>query len=295
MKTERNIFIAFILNILFSIIEIVGGIFTGSVAIISDAIHDFGDALSIGTAYIFEKVSKRQPDKTYTFGYGRFSVLGGLITVLILIVGAGIVIFNAICRFISPVLIDYDSMIILAFVGLIINLIATYFTHGGHSINQKAVNLHMLEDAFGWIIIFIGAIVMRFTNFYLLDPILSILVASFVLFHALKQLKEILDIILIKRPKNVDLKKIKSHILGLEGVVDVHHVHVWSIDGEDVYLSLHVVVKEFSSMIKKEVKNELYEHGIAHVIIEMEREDEECLEKVCKLNKTIKSCNHHHH
>ncbi len=295
MKTEKNIFIAFILNLLFSVIEMVGGVFTGSIAVISDAIHDFGDALSIGMACLFEKVSKKQPDKTYTFGYGRFSVLSGLITVLILVVGSCIVIYNAVMRFISPVIIDYDSMLILAFVGLIINLFAVYFTHGGHSINQKAVNLHMLEDAFGWIMIFIGAIIMRFTNFYLLDPILSIIVATFVLFHAFKQLKEILDILLIKKPKNVDLEEIKSHILEIDGVISVHHEHVWSIDGENVYASFHVVVEVYSSKIKNQIKKELFKHGVSHVTIEMETVSEDCLEKECFIKSEVKPCKHHHH
>ena len=122
MKTEKNIFIAFLLNLLFSIVEIIGGIFTGSIAIISDAVHDFGDATSIGLSYLFEKKSKKKPDELYTYGYARYSVLGGLITVVILLIGSGIVIYNAIDRFINPVSINYNNMLILAVIGLIVNL-----------------------------------------------------------------------------------------------------------------------------------------------------------------------------
>jgi cobalt-zinc-cadmium efflux system protein len=281
MKTDKKIFIAFLLNLVFSILEFFGGIFTGSIAIISDAVHDFGDAASIGASYLLERKSKKQPNEKYTYGYARFSVLGGVITTVILLVGSGVVIYNAVQRFINPVPLDYNGMLIVAGVGFIVNLLATYFTHGGHSINQKAVNLHMLEDVLGWAVILIGALVMRFTNFYILDPIMSILVAVFILFNAVKNLKEILDIFLIKTPKQVCLDELKSHILHVDGVADVHHFHIWTTDGESLYATLHVVAKDYCPEIKKGVKAELFEHGIAHVTVEMETTDEDCGEKVC--------------
>lgn len=295
MKTEKNIFIAFILNFIFSIIELIGGIFTGSIAIISDAIHDFGDAISIALAYLFEKKSKKQPDKNYTYGYARYSVLGGCITIAILFIGSISVIYNAIQRFINPVEIHYDGMLILAIIGFIVNLLATYFTHGGNSINQKAVNLHMLEDVLGWVVILIGALIMRFTNFDFLDPILSILVAVFILINSIKSFKEILDIFLIKTPKNIDLTTLKSHILKIEGVLDVHHVHLWTIDGERVYATLHVVFNEYNYQIKKAIKEELHEHGVAHSTIEIETKNEECLEKECVVKNQKEFHAHHHH
>ena len=295
MKTEKNIFVAFILNLLFSVIELIGGIFTGSIAIISDAVHDFGDATSIGTSFFFEKKSKRQPNERYNYGYARFSVLGGVITTVILLVGSALVIYNAIGRFLNPVPIQYDGMLVLAVVGLVVNLIATHFTHGGGSINQKAVNLHMLEDALGWVVILIGAIVIRFTEFYLLDPMLSILVAVFVLVGALKNLKEILDIFLVKTPKGVDVNELKAHILGIEGVEDVHHIHVWTLDGESVYATLHVESRAYDPTIKTAVKEELKEHGVSHVTVEMELSGEGCQEKTCVVEASSKGCPHHHH
>lgn len=295
MKTQKNIFIAFILNLIFSLVEFIGGILTGSIAIISDAIHDFGDATSIGVSYLFERKSKYQPNDTYTYGYARYSVLGGLITISILLIGSIIVIYNATNRLINPVLINYNGMLILASVGLSINLFATYFTHGGHSINQKAVNLHMLEDVFGWLIILIGAVVMRFTNFYILDPILSIIVALLVLFNSFKSLKEILDIFLLKIPNHINVKQLKNHIKDINGVVDAHHIHVWTTDGETIYASLHVVVNEYDSNIKSLVKSKLNEYRISHVTIEMETVNENCLEKQCVLTPHSNCCKHHHH
>ncbi|MBR2499832.1 MAG: cation transporter, partial [Clostridia bacterium] len=144
MKTEKNILIAFILNLLFSVFEFVGGIITGSVAIISDAVHDTGDALSIGISYFLEKKSKKQPDKVYTYGYQRFSVMGSLITTVILLFGSIAVIYNAIVRLFNPVEINYSGMIVFAIIGVLVNFIAAYFTKEGDSLNQKAVNLHMI-------------------------------------------------------------------------------------------------------------------------------------------------------
>ena len=149
MKTEKNILIAFILNTAFSIFEFLGGIFTGSVAIISDAIHDVGDAVSIGISYFFEKKSKKQPDERYTFGYTRYSVMGSIIITLFLLVSSVIVISNAIIKILNPSDINYDGMIVLAVIGVVVNTVAAYFTHDDSSLNQKAVNLHMIEDVLG--------------------------------------------------------------------------------------------------------------------------------------------------
>ena len=297
MKTGKKIFIAFILNLLFSIFELIGGIFTGSIAIFSDAVHDFGDAASIGVSYLFEKKSNRRPDKVYTYGYARYSVLGGAITTIALMIASVVVVCNAVYRCFHPVTIDGNGMLILACVGLVVNGLATYFTHGGRSINQKAVNLHMLEDVLGWVVILIGAVVIRFTNFYLLDPILSIFVAVFIFVGTCKNLKQILDIFLIKTPKGIRLDDVKTHLLRIKGIIDVHHIHVWTLDGERLLATLHIVVERYSVQIKKEVKRELREHGIVHSCVEVEEKSETCLEKEC-LVKHKKSCvcaHHHHH
>ena len=294
MKSKTKILIAFILNLFFSIFEFIGGIITGSIAITSDAVHDFGDAITIGVSYFLETVSNRKADKKYTYGYLRFSVLGGLITTIILLISSGIVIYNAILRFINPNTINFNGMIVFAIVGLVVNLIATYFTHGGRSINQKAVNLHMLEDVFGWLIVLVGAVIIKFTDFYIIDPILSILVSIFIIINVVKNLKEITDIFLIKTPKSIDIDEIIEHVKKIEGVIGVHHVHVWTLDLQINCATLHVVVKEINSSIKTKVKEELKEHGISHVTIEMEKEDEICTELNCEI-KRQECCHHQRH
>ena len=290
MKTDRNILIAFLLNLFFSIFEFIGGVFTNSISIVSDSVHDFADSVSIGISYILEKVSKKKPDKKYTYGYLRYSVLGAIITTIILLVGSILVIYNAIKRILNPEPINYSGMIVFALIGVIVNFIAVKVTKHGHSLNQKSVNLHMLEDVFGWLIVLIGAIVMKFTDISILDPILSILVATFILINALKNLKSIIDIFLEKVPNNISIDKIRNEIKKIEGVIEVHHIHVWSLDGYNNYATIHVVT---DNNVKELIRESLKKMNINHVTIEIESSKEHCHEKKC--NVDVKVEHHHHH
>ncbi len=296
MKTEKNILIAFLLNMSFSIFELIGGIFTNSVAIISDAIHDFGDSISIGISYVLEKKSKKKPDSKYTFGYTRYSILGAFITNAILITGSVLVIVNAIQRIMNPVKINYDGMIVFAIFGVIVNFLAAHFTKEGDSLNQKAVNLHMLEDVLGWIVVLIGAIVIKFTEINVIDAIMSIGVAIFILIHALKSFKSIVDLFLEKIPNGIEIQELKEHLLEIENVKDVHHIHVWSMDGFNNYATMHIVtdLKEINEL-KHKVKEELKEHGISHTTIEIEEQGHECDEPECTIEETHHNGHHHHH
>ena len=295
MKTQRNILIAFLLNLGFSIFELIGGIFTGSVAILSDAVHDIGDATSIGASYFLERKSKKQPDETYTYGYARYSVIGSVITTLILLVGSAFVVYNAVQRILSPVEIDYNGMILFAVVGVIVNFCAAFFTREGDSLNQKAVNLHMLEDVLGWLVVLIGAVVMRFTDFALLDPILSIAVALFIFVNAIKGLKEALDIFLEKAPHGVDVHEIEHHVSEIDGVLDVHHIHIWTMDGQNNYATMHIVTNGDAHEIKHAIREELAEHGIGHVTLELEAKGEHCHEAHCHVEVNAHAGHHHHH
>lgn len=296
MKIEKNILIAFILNLGFSIFEFIGGALTNSVAIISDSIHDIGDALSIGISFFLEKKSKKKPDNKYTYGYARYSVIGSLITTLILLIGSILVVIGAIERIINPVDMNYNGMILFAIIGVLVNLLATYFTKGSHSLNQKSVNIHMLEDVLGWLVVLIGAIIMRFTDIKVIDPILSILVALFIFINALKNLKLIIDLFLEKIPKGININEITKDILKIKGVKDVHHIHVWSLDGYNNYSTIHLVEDGKNDDIKKLVKEELKEHGIIHTTIELEKIGEACFEEECDINNVeIRKHHHRHH
>ena len=295
MKTEKNILIAFILNSLFSIFELTGGILTGSVAILSDALHDFGDSVSIGLSYFFERKSKKQPDNIYTYGYGRYSLLGSVITTLILIFGSVIVIFNAVDRIIHPTEINYNGMILFAVFGIIVNFTAALYTHGGKSLNQKAVNLHMLEDVLGWIVVLAGAVAMKFTDFALIDPIMSVGVAIFILLNAAKNLKEAFDLFLDKVPEGIDIEELKEHISRINGITDIHHLHVWSMNGQNNFATLHIVTNADFHETKKQIRKELSNHGISHVTIETEREDELCNHYHCHIEHKESTTHHCHH
>ncbi len=295
MKTERRILIAFILNLSFSLFEILGGFFTGSVAILSDSVHDLGDSLSIGLSFFLEKKSLKSPDESYTYGYRRYSVLGAAITDAILIIGSVFVIYKGISRIISPVEINSEGMLIFALFGFIANLIAAFFTRGGNSLNQKAVNLHMLEDVLGWVVVLIGSVVIRLAGLYIIDPIMSIGVALFILINAIKGFRQIGELFLEKTPEGIDIKEIKEHLLGIEGVKDIHHIHIRSLDGEVCYATLHAVTVGDTSKVKHSIKEELKEHGIAHSTVETESEGEECGEKECIAEASHSHHGHHHH
>lgn len=295
MKTEKNILIAFVLNLAFSIFEFFGGLFTGSVAIMSDALHDVGDAMSIGVSYILEKKSHKKPDENYTYGYLRYSVIGSVITTLVLLFGSVMVIYGAILRILNPAPINYDGMIVFAVIGAVINLTAALVTREGHSLNQKAVSLHMLEDVLGWLVVLIGAVVMRFTDFALIDPLLSIGVAVFILINAMRNMRTVLDVFLEKIPSGISVDEIKSHILEICGVVDVHHVHIWSMDGENNFATMHIVTDIDAHTVKDAVRKELREHGIGHVTLELESVEEHCHDEVCDIEPKVTLGHHHHH
>ena len=295
MKTEKNILLAFILNMVFSIFEFIGGTITGSVAIVSDAVHDIGDAMSIGISYFLERKSKKQPDETYTYGYMRYSVMGSLVTTVILLFGSVAVVYNAVARIFNPVEIDYSGMIVFALIGAAVNFLAAWFTKDGDSLNQKAVNLHMLEDVLGWIVVLIGAIVMQFTDISVIDSLMSIGVAVFIFINAIKNLKQIGNLFLERIPADIKVNEIKEHVMEIDGVKDVHHIHLWSMDGYVHYATMHIVTDKEHEAIKKEIREELKEHHISHVTLELEAPGEDCHEQNCCVDHSDKDSHHHHH
>ena len=294
MKAEKNILIAFLLNLSFAIFEFFGGFFTNSVAILSDSIHDLGDALSIGISFFLEKKSKKKADEHYTYGYVRYSVLGGVITTTILLVGSILVILSSIRRIFYPEVINYSGMIVFAVIGVILNFIAAYVTKDGDSINQKSVNLHMLEDVLGWIVVLIGSVVMNFTDISLLDSLMSIGVAIYILIHSLHNLKEVLDLFLAKTPSSIHIDEITKELLTIKGLEDVHHIHIWSMDGVHNYATMHLVTKDKNAVqIKKKIRELLLKYDIVHTILETE--EEACDDIDCDISFEEKHEHHHHH
>ncbi|MEP5610632.1 MAG: cation diffusion facilitator family transporter [Cyclobacteriaceae bacterium] len=279
--SEGNIKVAFFLNLFFSIVEIIGGLLTNSVAIISDAIHDLGDSFTLGISWYFAKASKKKKDEKFSYGYKRLSVIGALISSIVLVVGSVFVVLEAVPRLLNPVKPDTGGMIILAIVGVAVNGLAAYRLSRGHSINEKAVFTHLLEDVLGWIATLIGAMVMHFFDLPVVDPILSVLISIFILYNVYRNLKESFQIILQATPSNVDIKKVHATLRTLNGVKDFHDCHAWTMDGDYNILSIHLVVTNDLSLrdleeIKANTKDQLSQLGINHTTIEFETEDEIC-------------------
>lgn len=295
MKSDKKIMTAFLLNCFFSLCELIGGALTGSVAILSDALHDTGDALGIGISFMLERKSVRKADATHTYGYRRYSVLGAAVTDVILIAGSLTVIYKGIDRMINPEEINSTGMMIFAVFGLVTNLLAVFLTKGGGSMNLKAVNLHMLEDVLGWAVVLVGAVVMRLTDLAVIDPIMSIGVSLFILINVIKNLKEIFSVFLEKVPDGIVVSEIQEHIQEIDGVLDVHHMHIWTMDGQNHYATMHIVSNCDGQKIKEEIRRELRDHGINHITLELEKEDECCCEKACKVDAAPVSGHHHHH
>lgn len=277
----QNITLAFFLNLLFAFIELVGGLYTNSIAILSDALHDFGDSLSLGVAWYLQKISRKGRDKEYTYGYKRFSLLGALFISTVLLVGSFFVIKECVERLMHPQVANAQGMLLLALLGIVINGFAALRLMRGGSISERAVSLHMLEDLFGWVAVLVVSIVMLFVDLPILDPILSIAISLWVLYNVYKNLKETFRVFLQQAPQDVDIEQLQESLQALEGISSIHDIHLWSLDGESNVMTLHVVIAQDLSVaeshaLKCRIRTLLNEKKITHATIEIEVMGEEC-------------------
>lgn len=274
---------AFWLNTGFAVLEIAGGFFTNSVAILSDAVHDFGDSLSLGLAWYFQKKSQQKRDEKFNYGYRRFSLLGAFINSLILIVSSVFIIRESAVRLLEPEPPNAQGMLVLALIGIGVNGYALLRLRRGGSINERVVALHFVEDVLGWVAVLIGSIFMIFADVPVLDPVLSLIIACYILFNVYKNLKATFRILLQGRPESVDEEQIRKKILAIRGVKDLHDLHFWTMDGQYNVMTLHVVVDAHQSAdqrenIKKEVKHALHHLDVQHSTVEIESENRRCEE-----------------
>lgn len=274
--SQKNIGIAFILNASFVIIEIVGGILTNSIAILSDAVHDLGDSLTLGLSWVLEKRSQKIGNSRYTYGYKRLSLVGALMNAIVLLIGSGFIIANAIPRLFSPEPINAKGMIILAVIGIIINGAAVIRLKKGTKMSEKVVSLHLLEDVLGWAAVLVVSIVLLFADLPILDPILSLLITAFVLKNIVQNFGQIIKIFLQAVPEGYDIPKIEQKILELNPeIYEIHGTKLWTLDGQSNIMTFHMCVKSEPNInevinIKRSVKNILSEMGIEDVTIEIE-------------------------
>ena len=280
--TSKNFRTVFLLNFGFTLFEIVGGILTNSIAIISDALHDFGDTISIGLAWFLEKYSHKKSDSKYSYGYGRFSLLGALINAMVLIIGSTFVLANAIPRIIEPQAANAEGMIIFAIIGVIVNGAAVFKLKNEESMNARVMMLHLLEDVLGWIAILAVAIALLFWQTYILDAILSIMITLYILFNVTANLKKTISLFLQATPDHIQLEMIDEKLKSIDKVISSHHTHVWSLDGANHILTTHLIVNKSTTRdeivrIKSKCKQLFEDLKLTHFTIEIELEDEVCL------------------
>ncbi len=272
---------AFFLNAGFTIIEFIGGWLTNSTAIMADAVHDLGDTLAIGSAWILDSLGKKSPDPTFTYGYRRLSLFGALFNSIVLIVGSIWILSEAIPRLFNPVMPIVEGMIGLAILGVAVNGFAAYRLSEGQSLNEKVLNWHLLEDVLGWVAVLIVSVILYFFHWPVLDPLLSVGFTLFILFNVFKNLWTTLKIFAQSTPNTKLRSEILEKLNGLERIQNTHHLHLWSLDGESHVLTAHLVLVESLGVaeqcqLKKEVAQALQGFNLRHTTIELEFPDEAC-------------------
>lgn len=272
--SSKNIKLAFAINLLFSIGEFIGGFLINSVAIMSDAVHDLGDAIALGASWFLQKTSNKEGDKKFSFGYQRFSLLGALINAAVLIAGSVYIFFQAIPLLFNPEHSNAQGMIWFALAGVLLNGYAAFKLHKGMSVNEGVLSWHMLEDVLGWVAVLIVGIVLLFKDIHILDPILSLAIALFILVNVVRNLTKTMKILLEGVPEGIDVKELQSKIEKIPGVLSVQHLYIWSIDGEENALNLHLSVTaegvDERSTIKEKIRDATSELKITHSTIELE-------------------------
>ncbi len=283
---EKNIKVALLLNIVFTAIEIVGGLLTNSLAILSDALHDLGDTVALGAALVFERYATKNPDAKRTFGYARLSLFSSFLASLILIVGSIYILIEAVPRLLTPEAVYAPGMIVLALIGILFNGMGMLRLRKGKSLNERVFSLHLMEDVLGWVAILIGSILILLFNIPILDPIITIGYTLFILWSVLKLLGQSFNLLMQGVPNDIDLQNVENGLKQVNGVVGVHDMHIWSLEGETTIFTAHVVVTESalanSTATKDAIRHKLQGFGIGHPTIELEGESEcpggECMD-----------------
>ena len=279
---SRGLGVAFLLNLGFTVFEVIGGLLTNSVAILSDAVHDAGDSLSLGIAWFLQRIAQRESDTNFTYGYGRFAVLGALVTGVLLIAGLLFVLIRAIPRLSNPEEVNGAGMLGIAVVGIVINGIAALRLRHGTSLNERLASWHLLEDVLGWVAVLVGGLVVMIWDFRRIDPILSIVISGFVLWNVFKNLRAVAAVFLQRVPQGFDTAKFISDMKRLPNVQDVHHTHVWTLDGEHHVLTTHVTLEKPVSResivdTKQRIRALLQGQPFEHVTIDVEIAGEACV------------------
>ncbi len=279
--SSQRIGIVFLLNFFFTIIEFVGGVLTGSTAIMADAVHDLGDTISIGLAWLLNKLSKKNPNDEFTYGYYRFSLLGALINGVVLITGSAWVLSEAVPRLLHPQMPHAQGMFWLAVLGVTVNGYAAWKISKGKTLNERVLNWHLMEDVLGWVSVLIVSILLLFFDWPVLDPVLSIVFTLYILMNVIKNFRQTIKLFLQSSPDNKMLEDIRNRLTSLDHVCAVHYLHLWSLDGERNVLTAHLEIDQMITAleqkdIKQQISERLADFSLAHTTIEFELPEEIC-------------------
>ncbi len=279
--SSDRIGVVFFLNFFFTIIEFIGGYLTNSTAIMADAVHDLGDTLSIGLAWLLSKLSKKNANDNYTYGYYRFSLLGALINGVVLIAGSAWVLSEAIPKLFEPEMPHAQGMFWLAILGVTVNGYAAWKISHGKTMNERILNWHLLEDVLGWVSVLIVSILLLFFDWPILDPLLSIVFTLFILINVLRNTRKTIKLFLQSSPDEKMLDEIRSKLMSIEHVNAIHYLHLWSLDGERNVLTAHLEIDQMISagqqkQIKQQISQRLADFSLAHTTLEFELPEEPC-------------------
>ena len=272
MKTKHTVWLAFFLNLSYAIIEFIAGGIFGSSAVLADSIHDLGDAIAIGVSAFLETISNREEDSHYTLGYKRFSLLGAMVTAVILMTGSVLVILENITKLFNPQPVNDEGILWLGIIAVSINVLASLVVRKGKTKNESIMSLHFLEDTLGWVAVILMAIVLRFTDWYILDPLLSLVISIFILSKAIPRFWSTLKIFLDAVPEGVDIKQVKSDLEQLDHVASINQLNLWTMDGLEKNAIVHVCLKEIEQMelCKESIRRKLKDCGFQNITIEID-------------------------
>ena len=291
MKAKYTVWIAFFLNLSYAIVEFIAGGIFGSSAVLADSVHDLGDAIAIGISAFLETISNREEDSHYTLGYKRFSLLGAMVTAVILMTGSVLVILENIAKIFHPQPVNDEGILWLGILAITINVLASLVIRKGQTKNESILSLHFLEDTLGWVAVILMAIVLRFTDWYILDPLLSLAISFFILSKALPRFWSTLKIFLDAVPEGVDIQKIKTDLAELDHVASINQLNLWTMDGLEKNAIVHVCIKEMGNMeaCKESIRIFLKDCGFQNVTIEVDEDLATHLahkRKVCDLERS---------
>ena len=274
MKTKHAVWIAFFLNLSYAIVEFIAGGIFGSSAVLADSVHDLGDAIAIGISAFLESISNREEDSRYTLGYKRFSLLGAMVTAVILMTGSVLVILENITKLFHPQPVNDEGILWLGIIAVSINVLASLVIRKGQTKNESILSLHFLEDTLGWVAVILMAIVLRFTDWYILDPLLSLAISIFILSKAIPRFWSTLRIFLDAVPEGVDIQQVKSDLEQLDHVASINQLNLWTMDGREKNAIVHVCLEHVKHMevCKEAMRSLLKDCGFQNVTIEVDED-----------------------